>query len=230
MLILNSKGNDSVKKTLVFDFDGTVADTLPICFYAFQQVFLTFDRREVTNEEIYAMFGPSEVGMIEQNLTNQSEIPYAILHFYQTYQDKHGEYVHPFTPLHTLLVDMKKMGYQLAIFTGKGRRSLDISIAQLGLDGLFDILISGDDVTKPKPDPQGLDIIMKQLNSQPQEMLMIGDSDADIEAGIRANVRTVRVDWFSSVSPRSFKCQPDYVATVVNELTELIDAHFRDIS
>lgn len=211
-----------MKKTIVFDFDGTVADTLPICFYAFQQVFRTFDARELTEEEIQAMFGPTEVGIIKQNLSNQSQISNAISHYYQSYQEKHTEYVHPFTQLHELLKDMKKSGYQIAIFTGKGRRSLDISLNQLGLNGLFDLRVSGDDVTHPKPNPQGLYIIMKELGSQPQEMLMIGDSDADIEAGMRANVQTVRVDWLSSVSSRSFQCQADYAFTEVKELRGLL--------
>jgi pyrophosphatase PpaX len=210
-----------VKKAVVFDFDGTVADTLPVCFYAFQQVFRKFDGRELTKEEILAMFGPSEADIIGQNLTNQSEITNAISYYYQSYQEKHNEYVRPFTSLHDLLLDMKKAGYQIAIFTGKGRRSLDISLNQLKLN-LFDILIAGDDVTQPKPDPQGLFIIMEELDSQPRDIIMIGDSDADIEAGMRANVQTVRVEWLPSALPRSFRRKPDYVFTEVKELRSLL--------
>ncbi|WAH39147.1 HAD family hydrolase [Alicyclobacillus dauci] len=183
----------------------------------------TYDGRELPEERIQEMFGPSEVGMIEQNLMNQANIANAISYYCHVYQEKHNEYVRPFIPLHDLLVDVKKAGYQIAIFTGKGRRSLDISLDQLGLNGLFDVLISGDDVTQLKPDPQGLHIIMKELGSQPQDMLMIGDSDADIEAGRRANVPSIRVDWLPSVSPKSFQYKfDDYMMTDVKELRNLL--------
>jgi pyrophosphatase PpaX len=57
-------------KAIIFDFDGTLADTLPVCFSAFQAVFRKFDNRELTPEEIKAMFGPSETGIIRRNLIN----------------------------------------------------------------------------------------------------------------------------------------------------------------
>ncbi len=212
-----------MKKTIVFDFDGTVADTLPVCFYAFQQVFYKFDGLDLSEEDILSMFGPTEEAIIEQNLRNHPKVNDAISHYLKTYQEKHVEYVKPLFPLHELLADIKKAGHQIAILTGKGRRSLEISLDQLGLHGLFDMLVSGDDVTRPKPDPQGLYIIMKELGAKANDMLMIGDSDADIEAGLRAKVQTVRVDWFLSSSPRRFQSQPDYVLTEVEKLRELIN-------
>ncbi|WP_081742054.1 MULTISPECIES: HAD hydrolase-like protein [Bacillaceae] len=55
-------------KAVLFDFDGTLADTLPVCFLAFESVFKKFDERDVTTEEIKSMFGPSETGIIRENL------------------------------------------------------------------------------------------------------------------------------------------------------------------
>ena len=48
-------------KAIIFDFDGTLANTLPVCFYAFLSVFKKFDNNEVTPDEIKAMFGPSRM-------------------------------------------------------------------------------------------------------------------------------------------------------------------------
>ncbi len=79
-------------KAIIFDFDGTLADTLPVCFYAFQAVFREFDNKEVTPEEIKAMFGPSETGIIRENLmyTNHDEV---IEYYYEKYSEKHGDLV-----------------------------------------------------------------------------------------------------------------------------------------
>ncbi|MBL2346880.1 HAD family hydrolase, partial [Klebsiella pneumoniae] len=55
-------------RTIIFDFDGTLADTLPLCYYSFQNVFWQFDNKKITEAEILSMFGPSEVGIIHENL------------------------------------------------------------------------------------------------------------------------------------------------------------------
>lgn len=57
-------------RAVIFDFDGTLANTLPICFYAFQHVFKEFDNKDLSSEEIKAMFGPSETGIIRDNLSH----------------------------------------------------------------------------------------------------------------------------------------------------------------
>jgi pyrophosphatase PpaX len=79
-------------KAVIFDFDGTLADTLPVCFFAFQAVFREFDNRELTNEEIKAMFGPSETGIIRKNLMN-NDYEKAIELFYEKYNDEHQNLV-----------------------------------------------------------------------------------------------------------------------------------------
>ncbi len=210
-------------KTVIFDFDGTLADTLPICYYAFQQVFLTYDKREITEAEIKAMFGPSEVGILQNNLVNQTHIEDAISDYYHHYEEKHEYCVHPFEPVNRLLSDMREAGFQIAIFTGKGRRSLDISLNQLRLNGFFDVIITGDDVTNPKPNPQGLQLIMQSIGSRPEETVLLGDSDADIEAGKRVNVQSVRVQWLPDSVMENFHYKPGYVFRTVDECRRFLN-------
>ncbi|MFB5189171.1 HAD family hydrolase [Alicyclobacillus fastidiosus] len=211
-----------MRQTVVFDFDGTVADTLPICYYAFQQVFRAFDGRQLQEAEIQRMFGPSEAGIIRQNLANQAQVADAISQYYRHYEEKHKDYVPVFAPIRELLRDMKGVGFHIAIWTGKGRQSLDISLRELALNDLFDQIVTGDDVIFPKPHPEGLHFIMQQLKCRSEDVTMVGDSDADIEAGNRANVRSVRVEWFPHASPREFRATPDHVFQEVDQLRRLL--------
>lgn len=206
---------------VVFDFDGTVADTLPLCYYAFQQVFRTFDQRELTAEDVAGMFGPPETGILNQHLANQARMADAVEWYYRTYEDSHQTHVIPFEPVHQLLQDLNRDGYRLAVCTGKGRRGLEISLHQLGLQGLFEVTITGDDVAEPKPHPEGLLAIMQRMPRDGGAMLMVGDSDADIEAAKRAGIQSVRVDWFSSI-PREFQTAPDYVCGTVDALRAIL--------
>lgn len=217
------EGIDPVVGTVVFDFDGTVADTLPICYYAFQQVFQTYDQTERTISEIQQMFGPSEAGIIQQNVKNQMDINAAVSAFYRHYEERHQDYVRPFAPIHALLADMRDKGLQIAIFTGKGRKSLDISLKELNLSGLFDIMVTGDDVIHPKPHPEGLHHIMTALGCRPNNTIMVGDSDADVEAAIRAEVTSIRADWMPRTSPENFHFEPDHVFTEVDQLRRFLE-------
>lgn len=78
-------------QAVLFDFDGTLADTLPLSFRAFQAVFKQYDQREVTRDELVAMFGPTEEGIIGGNFTNPASVPQAIEDYYSIYKQGHFE-------------------------------------------------------------------------------------------------------------------------------------------
>ncbi|WP_255731240.1 HAD family hydrolase [Solibacillus palustris] len=208
-------------KAVVFDFDGTLANTLPICFYAFQTVFKEFDKRDLTTIEIKEMFGPSETGIIRNNLLNPNKED-AIEYFYKKYSELHKSLVVDNPEILELLKSLKEAEIKIGIFTGKAKRSLDISIKALDMEGLFDVIITGDDVVIPKPDPEGLLKALHLLKVENSEAIYIGDSDADIVAGIQANVYTIGVQWLPEYQTSEFSVQPDSILKSVKEFKSTI--------
>jgi pyrophosphatase PpaX len=203
-------------KAVIFDFDGTLADTLPVCFYAFQEVFKRFDNLDVSDEEIKAMFGPSETGIIRGNLLNGNH-DQAIELYYQKYSDKHGDLVQENEEIRDLLQQLINKEYKLGIVTGKARRSLDISLDCLNMKGLFDVIITGDDVTMPKPHPEGIMKALELLGVQNNEAIFIGDSEADILAGLQAEVQTIGVQWLPNYQTLEFSSQPNQICRSIND-------------
>ncbi len=167
---------------------------MPICFYAFQAVFKEFDNIEVTSDEIQAMFGPSETGIIKENLID-SNYDQAIELYYEKYSEKHQELVSDNEKINNLLVKLKNDSYKLGIVPGKARRSLLISLECLNMNDLFDVIITGDDVDTPKPHPEGINKALEHLNIKNTEAVFLGDSEADILVGFQANVHTIGVQW-----------------------------------
>jgi pyrophosphatase PpaX len=211
-------------KAVLFDFDGTLADTLPVCFLAFESVFKKFDERDVTTEEIKSMFGPSETGIIRENLKNNNHEK-AIELYYEIYRDRHENIVPKNEEINTLLRELKSRGYKLGIVTGKARRSLDISLECLELNNIFDVIVTGDDVEFPKPHPEGVNKALEELGVSNTEAIFLGDSDADILAGKQANVHTIGVHWLPNFQTIDFSIQPDEVHSNINEfLPSLPDA------
>ncbi len=208
-------------KAVIFDFDGTLADTLPVCFYAFQAVFKEFDNLEKTSDEIKAMFGPSETGIIRENLSNENHDE-AIELFYEKYREKHRDLVSENKEINDLLLLIKEAGYKLGIVTGKARRSLDISLESLKMNNLFDVIVTGDDVTMPKPHPEGIHKALVQLDIKNNEAIFLGDSDADIQAGKEAGVPTIGVQWLPNYQTLEFRVQPDQTFSSINEFKQTI--------
>lgn len=208
-------------KAIIFDFDGTLADTLPVCFYAFQAVFKQFDNRELNSEEIKAMFGPSETGIIRQNLVHPNQ-DQAIELYYEKYSEKHHAFVLDNEKINHLLSQLKSQGYKLAIVTGKARRSLEISLNRLGMEGLFEVIVTGDDVTVPKPDPEGINQVLDELKINHTEAIFIGDSEADIAAGKQAKMYTIGVNWLPTYQTAEFITQPDQLLTDIDKLMEVL--------
>jgi pyrophosphatase PpaX len=207
-------------KAIVFDFDGTLANTLPICFYAFQNVFKKFDQKDLTSDDIKEMFGPSETGIIRNNLSNPNKTE-AIEYFYQKYEAFHKDFVENNTDIIELLELLKKLEIKIGIFTGKAKRSLDISLKALNMEGIFDAMITGDDVIKPKPDAEGLLKALSLLKVERSEAIYIGDSDADVIAGKQANVYTIGVQWLPEHQTSVFSAQPD---SIINSIAEFKNA------
>lgn len=208
-------------KAIIFDFDGTLANTLPICYYAFQSVFKEYDDREITPNEIISMFGPSEVGILRKNLITVRKEE-AIDYFYQQYSEYHKDLVKTNQDIHKMVTFLKGMDIKLGIFTGKARRSLDISLEKLGMEGLFDVIITGDDVCKPKPDPEGLVKALTLLKVDSSEAIFVGDSDADIFAGVQANVFTIGVHWLPEYQTETFSEQPNLLLGSVAEFESYV--------
>ncbi|MEI4768191.1 HAD family hydrolase [Psychrobacillus sp. FJAT-51614] len=203
-------------KAIIFDFDGTLANTLPICYYSFQSVFKEFDNKELSSEEIKAMFGPSETGIIKENLINRN-IEKAIEKFYESYLEKHSNFVQSNREIDDLLIHIKELGIKLGIVTGKAKRSLDISLKALQMEEMFDVIITGDDVQFPKPHPEGVNKALTILNVQKEEAAFIGDSEADILAGLQAGIFTIGVQWLENYQTDDFITKPDQVFTKIND-------------
>ena len=203
-------------KAILFDFDGTLANTLPVCFKAFQEVFEKFDERELTNEDIISMFGPSETGIIRENLKHVDSSS-AIELYYKVYAENHNKLVPQSLEMIELLRDLKCKGYQVGIVTGKAQRSLNVSLEALHMTSYFDVVITGDDVTYAKPHPEGIQEAMKKLGVTKEDTVYLGDSDADILAGHDAGVRTVGVHWLPDYRP-TFSQKPDVLCYRTSQL------------
>lgn len=167
------------------------------------------------------MFGPSETGIIRENLTH-GNTDEAIERYYLHYEEKHEELVDNNKQMHDFLSLLKEDGYLLGIVTGKAKRSLELSLEKLNMKKYFDVFISGDDVDQPKPHPEGILKAIEMLGVSKDDVAFIGDSDVDISAGKAAEVVTIGVHWLPTVQSSTFKDKPDHYMKDIQHLNNCL--------
>ena len=176
---------------VIFDLDGTLGDTLPVCFVAFRATFDRFLGVVYTDEEIRAMFGPTEEGMFLARTPDAFDA--ALAHYLEGYAANHHLCPTPFAGIVDLLDRLDDRGVPVAVVTGKGPHSTRISLEQWGLEGRFDRIEPGGDHGAVKS--ERMTAVVTGWGVDPATVVSIGDVPGDVTAGRVAGVVPVAAAW-----------------------------------
>lgn len=210
--------NTTSIKAVLFDLDGTLGDTIPLCVAAFKKSIEPLIGRTLSENEIIETFGPSEEGTI---------MALAPLHYDKGihdylyfYNEMHDCCPHPFEGMKDLLNTLKGNGVRLALVTGKGPYSTEITLRRFGLLDLFEVVETGNRYGPRKP--QGIIEVLNRFNYiDKTEMIYVGDAPSDIQACREVGLPIASVAWADSADVEKLSAMhPD-------ALFESID-HFSD--
>ncbi|MFN7977137.1 MAG: HAD family hydrolase [Vicinamibacterales bacterium] len=98
-----------------------------------------------------------------------------------------------------MLHRLQREGYRLACCSNSVRETLELMIRQSGLDPCFEFLMSNEDVSAPKPDPEVYVKAMARLGLRPEETVIVEDAPHGIEAARRSGAHVCAVTGFSDV-------------------------------
>lgn len=181
---------------LVFDWDGTVADTVSHIVNAMELAIDAVDLPARSREQILGIIG---LGMHEAARTLFPDIggdlqQRMISLYSENYQAATAGRTELFPGVRDTLEQLHENGYMLAVATGKSRRGLERAFADTGIKQLFHASRCADE-TFSKPHPQMLIEIMQTLDAEPEQTLMIGDSRFDLEMATNAKVPSIAVSY-----------------------------------
>ncbi len=206
-------------KGIIFDIDGTLTFTNQLIFDSFNYIAEKYLNKRFTNEEIIALFGPTEDVILKQMFPDKFEI--VRKDYYEYYHNNH-QIANLYDGIKDLLIDLKNAGVILGIFTGKGRTSSLITLNFLGIRNLFDMIVTGDDVEKHKPSPEGIIKFLTTFTLDPKDVLMVGDAPSDIKAAKEAGVNIASVVWDSYSADKVRELNKETVFETVNDLKEYL--------
>ena len=175
---------------IIFDIDATLTSTNDLIIATFNHVAEKYLNKTFSFEEIVAMFGPTEDGILTDLMGDMVEP--ARKDYFHFYTSKHEEMADIYPGIKEIVENIKSENIPLSIYTGKGRDSSLITLEKIGLLNYFDMVVSGDDVKEPKPSPEGIDMFVDKFNLQRDRVLMIGDAPADIKAARNAGTKKCR--------------------------------------
>ena len=184
---------------VIFDLDGTVGDTLPVCFAGFREVFAAFLGVHYSDREIRGMFGPTEQGIIQRMIPGRWEEGFAA--YLAAYERAHRDCPAPFPGMPELLESLRERGIPLAIVTGKGPRSAEISLRVMGLTQYFDIVEAGSAERNVKP--ASMRKVVEAWGLDPKCVLSVGDAPSDIRSAKEVGLIPVAAAWAPSTDAAS---------------------------
>lgn len=202
--------------TFLFDFDGTVADSIPGIMATLKKT------REVMGVAYDLDYAKSLIGTplvkMGVNLCGEDRAAEFVDTYRMSYLDWGAEMIRYFDGMEDLLKDLNKAGLTCAVVTSKRRDSLDKNLDFLKGHDLFDLLVTKESTDFFKPHPAPVEYALTGLNAEAKRAVMIGDTHYDIECGRGADVRTIGVTWGAEPEQELLKSRPEEIARTPEEL------------
>lgn len=172
-------------KYILFDWDGCLAKTLDIWFWAEKDLLKKYGI-EINDQDLVKSFGDWEFGKKLGVKDNDKFIKELVADV-----DEQLKEVKLYHNADKLLANLKNKVVKMAIVTTAKSVSIDPPLDNHDLRKYFDVILTAEDVTKHKPDPEIIYKAMELLGATKEETLIIGDGPKDIEAGKVAGITTV---------------------------------------
>lgn len=207
-------------KLLVFDWDGTLMDSEVQIVTCMQAAIADLSLQPRSADQVKNIIG---LGLHEavSALYPESDdsLVVAMADRYRDHWLAGYQQSALFPGVEETLQFLKAEGFQLAVATGKGRRGLDKVLTETGLTELFAATRCSDE-TRSKPHPMMLEQLMTELRIAPEQTLMIGDTEYDMEMARNARAHPVAVSYGVHEWQRLQQHSP---LTCLDQITELSD-------
>ncbi len=209
-------------KGILFDLDGTLANTIPLCIAAYRQTFETFLGRPVSDQEIIANFGLSEEGIIRRVLPLHAGAGLQLYH--DIYEKRHAECSEPFPGIKTVLDLLVQRDIKMAVVTGKGTHTAHLTLKYLGIEHYFDTVEAGDAHANVKAAAIGK--ILRTWQMEPRYAAYVGDADTDMLDAVKAGVLPLAACWSETATiHRLSSMTPFAIFTTVSEFISWVNEH-----
>ncbi|HEX2279026.1 MAG TPA: HAD family phosphatase [Candidatus Tectomicrobia bacterium] len=207
---------------VIFDMDGVIVDSEPYSMRALIDVLRQYGI-DPTEAEIRRSYGRR----IRDDFADYFSRYGVTAHLETAIARKEARYYHlaaghlkPFPGVMRLLKRLRARGHGLALASSGDRVKVAFGMQALSLDGTFEAVVCGNDVTRSKPDPEIYLLAAQRLKVPPAACVAIEDAPAGVEAAKRAGMRCIAVT--NSVAREQLQPADLIVASLADDLSPVL--------
>ena len=180
-------------ETVLFDLDGTLADTIPLIVASYQHAFRTVLAEEVEEARARAWIGrPLLPALLEERPDHGHELD-------RVYREWNlantSRLIRRYPGVPEMLGALAAAGVRCAVATSKRRETARLALDAVGIAGLVDVVAALEDTTRHKPSPEPLLHAAAALGTDPAGCVYVGDAVVDVLAARAAGMAAVAVTW-----------------------------------
>ena len=215
---------------ILIDVDGTLVDSVPDLAYCVDEMMAALDREPRGEERVRDWVGNGVERLVRRALIgalkgepNEADFQRAYPIFLDLYAENTSKRSILYPGVREGVDMMKAAGYQLGCVTNKAAQFTEPLLKALGLYDDFSIVISGDTLSKKKPDPAPLLHAAEFFGCDPAAAMMIGDSVSDVAAARAAGFQIVCMSYGYNHGVDIREAAPDAVIDTLTEIMPLLE-------
>ena len=206
---------------IIFDFDGTLADTRKGIIATAQETLRRMGLAPADEAALAATIGLPLIDNFIRGAGMAEEMACRAVEVYRTIFDEVAvPSITAFPGVEETLRTLAGRDIPMAVATSRGQRSLEMLMHGLGLDRYIppERCFGVETVSRPKPAPDLVYVILGKLGVRPEETLVVGDTTFDIEMGRAAGCHTCGVSYGNQTADQLATASPDYLLDDIRKL------------
>lgn len=207
-----------MKPIIIFDFDGTLADTIETITQITNRLSPEFGYPETTQAELTQLQQLTTWDNIKRSKISIFKLPFVLRRLRQELSQQIQK-IHVFDDIPEALMGLKEQGYSLYIITSNTEENVKAVLERYNLFSLFSKIYSRSSLFGKA---RLIRKLLKQENLSPQQAIYVGDETRDIDAAQRAKIRVIAVTWGFNSSQVLDQHNPDLLIDQPNELISAI--------
>ncbi len=208
---------------VVFDFDGTIADTRSSIISTFEETFRRLELPYPGEETIAATIGvPLHISFQVAADMSEAESNAATAVYREVFKDRELADVRLFDGMREVLDELSRRGMPLAIASSRSRPSLSRLIDYLGLAHHFAVIAGREDAPREKPYPDLLLGVARALEIEPYRLLVVGDTTFDIGMAHNAGALSCAVRYGNHTADTLAEVNPTVTIDTPGQLLQVL--------
>ena len=213
-------------KLVIFDFDGTLADTKENIILTFQMTMKELGVEIKSRQECAATIGLTLEDAFKVLYPGMAAEKYILLRdTYRRIFKENRKILVPgiFPEVMETLEELRRRGYLMSIASSRLSPSLHSFLEDMKIAHLFEYAVGGDNVEHPKPAPDAVLQILRHYNLSAEEAFVVGDMPFDINMATNAGVKSCGVTWGNADAAQLKESGANYVIDKMSQLLEILN-------